>query len=66
MLSPADQLTRLCRGCESVFNRDELLAKLAEGRPLRVKLGVDPTAPDIHLGHSVVLGKLRDFQDLGH
>ena len=66
MLSPADQLTRLCRGCESVFNRDELLAKLNEGRPLSVKLGVDPTAPDIHLGHSVVLEKLRDFQDFGH
>ena len=66
MLSPADQLTRLCRGCESVFNRDELLAKLNEGRPLSVKLGVDPTTPDIHLGHSVVLEKLRDFQDLGH
>ena len=66
MLSPADQLTRLCRGCESVFSRDELLAKLAEERPLNVKLGVDPTAPDIHLGHSVVLDKLRDFQDLGH
>jgi tyrosyl-tRNA synthetase len=43
-----------------------LAAKLARGRPLRVKLGVDPTAPDIHLGHSVVLGKLRDFQDAGH
>ena len=66
MLSPADQLARLCRGCESVFSRDELLAKLAQGRPLNVKLGVDPTAPDIHLGHSVVLAKLRDFQDLGH
>jgi tyrosyl-tRNA synthetase len=66
MLSPADQLARLCRGCDSVFSRDELLAKLAEGRPLNVKLGVDPTAPDIHLGHSVVLEKLRDFQDLGH
>jgi tyrosyl-tRNA synthetase len=66
MLSPADQLTRLCRGCESILSRDELLAKLAGGRPLKVKLGVDPTAPDIHLGHSVVLDKLRDFQDLGH
>ncbi|HWC85477.1 MAG TPA: tyrosine--tRNA ligase, partial [Solirubrobacteraceae bacterium] len=40
--------------------------KLAEGRPLRVKLGIDPTAPDIHLGHTVVLRKLREFQDLGH
>jgi tyrosyl-tRNA synthetase len=43
-----------------------LAAKLALGRPLRVKLGIDPTAPDIHLGHTVVLGKLREFQDLGH
>jgi tyrosyl-tRNA synthetase len=43
-----------------------LAAKLEQGRPLRVKLGVDPTAPDIHLGHSVVLGKLREFQDAGH
>jgi tyrosyl-tRNA synthetase len=45
---------------------DGLAAKLAEGRSLRVKLGVDPTAPDIHLGHTVVLGKLREFQDAGH
>jgi tyrosyl-tRNA synthetase len=45
---------------------EALAAKLAEGRPLRVKLGVDPTAPDIHLGHAVVLGKLREFQDAGH
>ena len=66
MPPPADQVAHLCRGCHSVFNQDELLAKLEEGRPLRVKLGVDPTAPDIHLGHSVVLSKLRDFQDLGH
>lgn len=43
-----------------------LAAKIAEGRPLRVKMGVDPTAPDIHLGHTVVLGKLREFQDAGH
>jgi tyrosyl-tRNA synthetase len=66
MPPPADQVAYLCRACHSVFNQDELLAKLEEGRPLRVKLGVDPTAPDIHLGHSVVLSKLRDFQDLGH
>ena len=44
----------------------ELERKLALGRPLRVKLGIDPTAPDIHLGHTVVLGKLRAFQDAGH
>jgi tyrosyl-tRNA synthetase len=46
--------------------RERLAARLREGRPLRVKLGLDPSAPDIHLGHTVVLGKLRRFQDLGH
>jgi tyrosyl-tRNA synthetase len=66
MGSVDDQVARLTRGCEKVFSEEELRAKLSEGRPLRVKLGVDPTAPDIHLGHSVVLSKLRDFQDLGH
>jgi tyrosyl-tRNA synthetase len=62
----SDPVDFLCQGCEKVFNVEELRAKLALGRPLRVKLGVDPTAPDIHLGHSVGLSKLRDFQDLGH
>ena len=66
MRSPADQVAHLSRGCQKVFSEHELYAKLAEGRPLRVKLGIDPTAPDIHLGHSVVLSKLRDFQDMGH
>jgi tyrosyl-tRNA synthetase len=61
-----DPVEFLCRGCEKVLSVEELRAKLALGRPLRVKLGVDPTAPDIHLGHSVGLSKLRDFQDLGH
>ena len=56
----------LCRGCAEVISRDELRKKLAAGRPLRVKLGVDPTAPDIHFGHTVSLQKLRQFQDLGH
>lgn len=59
-------LAQLCRGCEKVLNEHELKAKLELGRPLKVKLGVDPTAPDIHLGHGVVLNKLREFQDLGH
>src|SRR5277367_1155040 len=45
---------------------DKLRLADSEGRPLRVKLGIDPTAPDIHLGHAVVLGKLREFQDAGH
>ena len=56
----------LCRGCAEVISRDELRKKLAAGRPLRVKLGVDPTAPDIHFGHTVSLQKLRQFQDFGH
>ena len=56
----------LLRGVAHVFPEDELHARLRTGRPLRVKLGVDPTAADIHLGHTVVLTKLRQFQDLGH
>jgi tyrosyl-tRNA synthetase len=54
------------RGAAEVLPGGELERKLALGRPLRVKLGIDPTAPDIHLGHTVVLRKLRDFQDAGH
>src|SRR5207237_9371711 len=53
-------------GGVSMLPEEELLARLQTGRPLRVKLGVDPTAPDIHLGHTVPLVKLRQFQDLGH
>jgi tyrosyl-tRNA synthetase len=64
------QLDLLRRGAEQIYTADELLAKLARavhaGRPLRIKLGMDPTAPDIHLGHTVVMGKMRQFQDLGH
>ncbi len=56
----------LTRGAAKVLSLDELDAKLKLGRPLRVKLGVDPTAPDIHLGHSIALSKLRNFQDAGH
>jgi tyrosyl-tRNA synthetase len=62
----SDQITRLCQDTEHVHSREELAEKLKLGRPLRVKLGVDPTAPDIHLGHAVPLRKLRQFQDLGH
>ena len=54
------------RGCEELIVEDELRKKLAGGRQLRVKLGLDPTAPDLHLGHTVVINKLRDFQSLGH
>jgi tyrosyl-tRNA synthetase len=56
----------LTRGAAKVLSLEDLEAKLKLGRPLRVKLGVDPTAPDIHLGHSIALLKLRDFQDAGH
>jgi len=54
------------RRCDELISEGELAKKLAEGRPLRVKLGLDPTAPDLHLGHTVVINKLRDFQSLGH
>ena len=66
MTSSNDSIARLLRGATRVVSEDELRKKLALGRPLRVKLGVDPTAPDLHLGHTVVLTKLRAFQDLGH
>jgi tyrosyl-tRNA synthetase len=54
------------RGCDELIVEEELAKKLATGRKLRVKLGLDPTAPDLHLGHTVVINKLRDFQQLGH
>src|SRR6187455_2991768 len=66
MLSPEAQLEQLKRGAAQIISEQELLAKLRLGRPLNVKLGVDPTAPDIHLGFTVGLTKLRQFQDLGH
>lgn len=66
MESPERMLELLKRGAAKIISQEELLAKLRLGRPLNVKLGVDPTAPDIHLGHTVALQKLRQFQDLGH
>ena len=66
MKNADEQLDLLTQGCETVVTREELKKKLEQQRPLRVKLGCDPTAPDLHLGHSVVLRKLRQFQDLGH
>ena len=65
-LSPEQALARIRRGTAQIISEVELLEKLRLDRPLRVKLGVDPTAPDIHLGHTVVFEKLRQFQDLGH
>src|SRR5579871_5835156 len=65
-----EQMAYLCKGAAEVIREEDLRAKLTEsaksGKPLRVKLGVDPTAPDLHLGHTVVLRKLKHFQDLGH
>jgi tyrosyl-tRNA synthetase len=61
-----EEAAALVRGATEVISPQELAAKIALGRPLRIKLGMDPTAPDLHLGHSVVLKKLRDFQDAGH
>jgi tyrosyl-tRNA synthetase len=65
-MSPEQQLAHLTAGTAKVLSANELLEKLRLGRPLRIKLGVDPTAPDIHLGHTVALEKLRQFQLLGH
>jgi len=65
-MEPDEALAFLKQGAAQIISEDELREKLAGGRPLRVKLGVDPTSPDIHLGHSIVLRKLRQFQDLGH
>ncbi|MGB4108959.1 MAG: tyrosine--tRNA ligase, partial [Desulfomonilia bacterium] len=61
-----DQLRELKRGIVEIVSEEELVAKLKKGRPLKVKVGFDPTAPDIHLGHTVVLQKMRQFQDAGH
>jgi tyrosyl-tRNA synthetase len=62
----ANSLAELCRGAEEVLLEADLAARLALGRPLRIKAGFDPTAPDLHLGHFVLLNKMRQFQDAGH
>ena len=65
-MQPDEALAFLKQGAAQIISENELREKLALGRPLRIKLGVDPTTSDIHLGHSIVLRKLRQFQDLGH
>lgn len=65
-LSIDEQLALIERGTEAIYSKEDLIKKLQQNRPLRIKLGMDPTAPDLHLGHTVVLNKLRHFQDLGH
>ena len=59
-------LSVIKRGCEELLIESELVERLKSGRTLRVKAGFDPTAPDLHLGHTVLINKLRHFQDLGH
>ncbi len=61
-----ESLNIIRRGAEEILVEAELEKKLARGRPLRIKAGFDPTAPDLHLGHTVLINKLRQFQDLGH
>ena len=65
-MSSQDALSLIARGADEILKREELAERLAAGRPLRVKAGFDPTAPDLHLGHTVLLNKMRQFQDLGH
>ena len=66
MLAPARQLDELRRGASELLTEADLEKKLARGKPLRVKAGFDPTAPDLHLGHTVLINKMRQFQQLGH
>ena len=66
MLSAADQFAELRRGAAEILTEADLLKKLAKGRPLRIKAGFDPTAPDLHLGHTVLINKMAMFQRLGH
>ena len=66
MATVDQQLALITRGADEIIQEEELREKLASGRPLRVKAGFDPTAPDLHLGHTVLINKLRQFQELGH
>ncbi|MBU3735796.1 MAG: tyrosine--tRNA ligase [Methylobacterium sp.] len=66
MAQPNDSLATIKRGCDELLIEQELVDKLKTGKPLRVKAGFDPTAPDLHLGHTVLINKLRQLQDLGH
>ncbi len=65
-MTPEQQLTLLKRGTVEIISETELLAKLKKGKPLRIKAGFDPTAPDLHLGHTVLLQKMKQFQEMGH
>ena len=64
--SVTEALLEIRRGAEEILVETELIERLETGKPLRVKVGFDPTAPDLHLGHTVLINKMRQFQDLGH
>lgn len=66
MNEPEQALAAIARGADEIIKREDLLERLKSGRPLRIKAGFDPTAPDLHLGHTVLLNKMCQFQDLGH
>ena len=66
MAAVEESLNIIKRGAEEILVEAELVAKLKTGKPLRIKAGFDPTAPDLHLGHTVLINKLRQFQDIGH
>ncbi len=66
MISEKDAMQQIKRGCDEILLEAELLEKLKQSRPLKIKAGFDPTAPDLHLGHTVLINKMRQFQELGH
>jgi tyrosyl-tRNA synthetase len=66
MISEKDAMRQIKRGCDEVLLEPELEQKISRGKPLRIKAGFDPTAPDLHLGHTVLINKMRQFQQLGH
>ena len=66
MVDLQQNLEMIHRGAEEVLVESELVSKLKKGVPLRIKAGFDPTAPDLHLGHTVLINKLKQFQDMGH
>ncbi len=66
MISETDAMQELRRGCDEILLEDELQTKMSRGKPLKIKAGFDPTARDLHLGHTVLINKMRQFQELGH
>ena len=66
MASLTEQLDEIRRGADEILVEQELAERLASGRTLRIKAGFDPTAPDLHLGHTVLINKMRQFQQFGH